>query len=56
MYKKVVNINGVNTNNLKVLTHEEMISLFKKYKEGDISAKDELVSGNLKLVLSILKI
>lgn len=55
MYKKVVNINGVNTNNLKVLTHEEMISLFKKYKEGDISAKDELVSGNLKLVLSILK-
>ena len=34
MYKKVVNINGVNTNNLKVLTHEEMISLFKKYKEG----------------------
>ena len=42
MYKKVVNINGVNTNNLKVLTHEEMISLFKKYKEGDISAKDEL--------------
>ena len=55
MYKKVVNITGVNTNNLKVLTHEEMISLFKKYKEGDISAKDELVSGNLKLVLSILK-
>lgn len=55
MYKKVVNINGVNTNNLKVLTHEEMISLFKNYKEGDISAKDELVSGNLKLVLSILK-
>ena len=32
-----------------------MTELFKKYKEGDKLAKDELVNGNLKLVLSILK-
>ena len=28
MYKKAVTITGVNTNNIKVLTHEEMIILF----------------------------
>ncbi len=50
-----VEISNVNTSNLKVLTHEEMINLFKKYQSGDISAKEELINGNLKLVLSILK-
>ena len=55
MAKNKVEITGVNTNNLKVLTNEEMIELFKKYKNGDIEAKDKLIKGNLKLVLSILK-
>ncbi|MBR1717781.1 MAG: SigB/SigF/SigG family RNA polymerase sigma factor [Bacilli bacterium] len=32
-----------------------MIDLFKKYQNGDINAKEELINGNLKLVLSILK-
>ena len=32
-----------------------MISLFKKYRSGDLLAKEELINGNLKLVLSILK-
>ncbi|MBP3766483.1 MAG: SigB/SigF/SigG family RNA polymerase sigma factor [Bacilli bacterium] len=50
-----VEISNVNTSNLKVLTHEEMIILFKKYQSGDVSAKEELINGNLKLVLSILK-
>ena len=50
-----VELTNVNTSNLKVLTHEEMIVLFKKYQNGDLSAKEELINGNLKLVLSILK-
>ena len=50
-----VDLTGVNTANLKVLKNEEMIELFKKMKEGDKFAKDEIVNGNLKLVLSILR-
>lgn len=55
MYRKAVTITGVNTNNIKVLTHEEMTILFNRYKTGDMLAKEELINGNLKLVLSILK-
>ena len=55
MSRNKVEICNVNTANIKVLSNEEMTSLFKKYKEGDMSAKEELVNGNLKLVLSILK-
>ena len=50
-----VEITGINTNNLKVLRSDEMIELFKKYQQGDLQAKEELINGNLKLVLSILK-
>ena len=50
-----VEITGINTNNIKVLKSDEMIELFKKYQAGDEKAKDELVNGNLKLVLSILR-
>lgn len=55
MARHKVEICGVNTANLKVLSNEEMIELFKKYRKGDVLAKEELVNGNLKLVLSILK-
>ena len=55
MARHKVEICGVNTANIKVLTNEEMINLFKRYQGGDILAKEELVNGNLKLVLSILK-
>lgn len=55
MARHKVEISGVNTANLKVLTNEEMVELFKKYKDGDKLAKEDLVNGNLKLVLSILK-
>lgn len=55
MARHKVEICGVNTANLKVLSNERMTELFKKYSEGDMLAKDELVNGNLKLVLSILK-
>lgn len=50
-----VELSGVNTADLKVLNNDEMIVLFKKYNNGDLNAKEELVNGNLKLVLSILK-
>ncbi|MEG0025999.1 MAG: RNA polymerase sporulation sigma factor SigG [Bacilli bacterium] len=55
MARHKVDICGVNTANIKVLTNEEMLVLFKKMQEGDILAKEELVNGNLKLVLSILR-
>ena len=55
MARHKVEISGVNTANIKTLSFEEMENLFKKMKEGDKNARDELVNGNLKLVLSILK-
>lgn len=56
MAKYKVDITGVNTNDLEVLTNEEMIDLFKDYQENNnLIAKERLVNGNLKLVLSILK-
>lgn len=55
MAKYKVEISGINTNDIIVLTQEEMNSLFKKMQEGDTFARDLLVQGNLKLVLSILK-
>lgn len=50
-----VEITGVNTNEIEVLSQNETNELFKKVKNGDKVAKDKLVNGNLKLVLSILK-
>lgn len=55
MARHKVEICGVNTANIKVLTNEEMVILFQKYQDGDEMAKEELINGNLKLVLSILK-
>ena len=55
MARHKVEITGVNTNEIVVLTSQETEELFKKYKSGDNQAKEKLVNGNLKLVLSILK-
>lgn len=55
MAKYKVDITGVNTNSLKVLTEDEIKALFKKLKEGDKFARNDLVEGNLKLVLSIIR-
>ena len=55
MARHKVEICGVNTADIKVLTNEEQIQLFEKYQNGDLEAKEKLVNGNLKLVLSILK-
>ena len=55
MAKYKVELTGVNTSELKVLTSEETKKLFLKMKDGDKFAREELIKGNLKLVLSILK-
>lgn len=55
MAKYKVDICGISTSNIKVLSNNEMEVLFKKYKNGDLQAKEELINGNLKLVLSIIK-
>ncbi|MBE6148061.1 MAG: sigma-70 family RNA polymerase sigma factor [Firmicutes bacterium] len=50
-----VDITGINTSDLKSLSHKENMELFKALNEGDKFAKEKLVNGNLKLVLSVLK-
>lgn len=55
MARHKVEICGVNTANIEVLTNEEQIELFKKFQAGDLMAKERLINGNLKLVLSVLK-
>lgn len=54
MSKYKVDISGIDTNNLEVLSPDEMQALFKVVKE-DKAARELLVQGNLKLVLSILR-
>ena len=55
MARHKVEISGVNTANIKVLSSEEMNELFRKMQEGDPFAREDLVNGNLKLVLSVLR-
>ncbi|MBE6604425.1 MAG: RNA polymerase sporulation sigma factor SigG [Ruminococcaceae bacterium] len=55
MYKNKVEICGINTSDLKTLTDEEKRLLLDKMKAGDSAARDELIYGNLRLVLSIIQ-
>ena len=55
MAKYKVEITGINTNEINVLSNEKMTELFKRLQENDEEARNLLVQGNLKLVLSILK-
>lgn len=50
-----VEITGVNTSELKTLSNERMMELIVKSQNGDDAARDELVLGNLKLILSVIK-
>lgn len=52
---KKVEICGVNTSKLPVLTRKEKEELFKKIQQGDKKAREEYINGNLKLVLSVIK-
>ena len=55
MYYNKVEICGVNTSKLKVLTDEEKHKLLCRVRAGDEAARNELISGNLRLVLSIIQ-
>ena len=50
-----VEICGVNTAKLKVLKNSETIALLKRTKEGDMEARQALIEGNLRLVLSVIQ-
>ena len=46
---------GVNTARLPVLSNEEKDELLKKIKDGDEEAREKFINGNLRLVLSIVQ-
>ncbi len=50
-----VEVSGVNTARLKVLTNEQTMALLRRAKAGDSGAREELISGNLRLVLSVIQ-
>ena len=50
-----VEICGVNTSKLPLLTNEEKETLFEKIKEGDMEARETYIKGNLRLVLSVIQ-
>ena len=50
-----VEICGVNTSKLPVLTNEEKDELFRRIKQGDMEARELYIKGNLRLVLSVIK-
>ena len=50
-----VEICGVNTARLKVLSQVEMDMLLRRAKEGDKAAREKLIEGNLRLVLSVIQ-
>lgn len=50
-----VEICGINTARLKTLTHEEMDTLLRLSKAGDRKARERLIEGNLRLVLSVIQ-
>lgn len=50
-----VEICGVNTSTLKVLKSDEIRPLLEKAQAGDKAARDELIRGNLRLVLSVIQ-
>lgn len=55
MYMNKVEICGVNTAKLPVLSNDEKIALFERIHNGDTSAREEFVNGNLRLVLSVIQ-
>ena len=50
-----VEICGINTADLKVLKNDEMMALLRRCREGDKSAREQLICGNLRLVLSVIQ-
>ena len=55
MHINKVEICGVNTSKLPVLTNAQMKELFARIHQGDLSAREEFIQGNLRLVLSVIQ-
>jgi RNA polymerase sporulation-specific sigma factor len=55
MARNKVEICGVDTSKLPVLKNQEMRVLFQELQSGDITAREKLVNGNLRLVLSVIQ-
>ena len=55
MIQGKVELSGVNTAKLKVLKSDETMELLRRSKEGDKQAREELIAGNLRLVLSVIQ-
>ena len=55
MYYNKVDISGVDTSKLPILRESEKMELLKKYRAGDKKARNRLISGNLRLVLSVIQ-
>ncbi len=55
MYRNKVEICGINTADLKVLSEEEKTELLKRTRAGDEAARRDLIYGNLRLVLSVIQ-
>ncbi|MFR9190580.1 MAG: RNA polymerase sporulation sigma factor SigG [Anaerotruncus massiliensis (ex Togo et al. 2019)] len=55
MYYNKVEICGINTAKLTVLKEKEKIELLKRIRQGDQQARQEMINGNLRLVLSVVQ-
>lgn len=55
MYYNKVEICGVNTSKLPVLKESEKEKLLLRVKQGETAAREELIRGNLRLVLSVIQ-
>lgn len=50
-----VEISGISTSSLKVLKNSEMVELLRRVKQGDTEARNQMIEGNLRLVLSVIQ-
>ncbi len=55
MYYNKVEICGIDTSKLKLLSEKEKMELLRKSQNGDKKARENLISGNLRLVLSVIQ-
>lgn len=55
LYYNKVEISGVNTAKLKVLKESEKTELLRQMRSGDPTAREKLINGNLRLVLSVIQ-
>ena len=55
MFLNKVEICGVNTSELPLLSDEEKENLFIQIEQGNMDAREQYVKGNLRLVLSVIQ-